>query len=71
MEPTKKYSAPQTSSQEYGWITAPLLETDKNDRRLNFHRNRSEISAYAEEYYKMFPKKAAVSTAGAASSGAK
>ena len=35
------------------------METDKMDRRLNFHRNRSEISAYAEEYYKMFPKKPA------------
>ena len=35
------------------------LENDKLDRRLNFHRNRSEISAYAEEYYKMFPKKPA------------
>jgi hypothetical protein len=33
------------------------METDKLDRRLNFHRNRSEISEYAEEYYKMFPKK--------------
>jgi hypothetical protein len=32
------------------------IETDKHDRRLNFHRNRSEISAYAEEYYKFKPK---------------
>lgn len=44
------------------------LETDKEDRRFNFHRNRSEISAYAEEYYKMFPKKDAT-FAKAASQG--
>ncbi|CAF0821861.1 unnamed protein product [Brachionus calyciflorus] len=59
LEPTKKFQYPQTSAQEIGWLTTPLLDVDKNDRRFNFNRHRSEISAYAEEYYKMFPKKPA------------
>ncbi len=46
------------------------METDKSDRRLNYHRNRTEITAYAEEYYKMFPKKPAVA-GGAAAGGDK
>jgi hypothetical protein len=25
LEPTKKYKAPQTTSQEIGWITTPLV----------------------------------------------
>jgi hypothetical protein len=25
LEPTKKYKSPQTSSQEIGWITTPLV----------------------------------------------
>jgi hypothetical protein len=33
------------------------MESNKADRRLNFHRLQSEISAYAEEYYKFNPKK--------------
>ena len=47
------------------------METDKSDRRLNYHRNRTEITAYAEEYYKMFPKKPAVAGAAAAAGGEK
>lgn len=53
LEPTKKYKGPQTTSQEIGWITTPLIENDKSDRRLNYNRNLTEISAYAEEYFRM------------------
>jgi hypothetical protein len=36
LEPTKKYKAPQTSSQEYGWITTPLVIIQKsNSHHLN------------------------------------
>jgi hypothetical protein len=27
LEPTKKYKSPQTSSQEIGWITTPLVRS--------------------------------------------
>ncbi|XP_041358185.1 protein FAM183B-like [Gigantopelta aegis] len=47
-EPVKKYAFPQTEAQELGWISKPLLETDKCDRRLNFHRIGTPITAYMD-----------------------
>ncbi|POI34737.1 hypothetical protein CIB84_001509 [Bambusicola thoracicus] len=44
LEPTKKYSEPQTESQEIGWNTAPLTDVDRTDRRLFFPRQRTEIT---------------------------
>ncbi|XP_065596487.1 cilia- and flagella-associated protein 144 [Cyrtonyx montezumae] len=44
LEPTKKYSEPQTESQEIGWNTTPLIEMDRTDRRLFFPRQRTEIT---------------------------
>ncbi|KAG8437074.1 hypothetical protein GDO86_007957 [Hymenochirus boettgeri] len=48
LEPTKKYTEPQTTSQEIGWITKPLLNSDRTDRRLHFFRERTEITKYME-----------------------
>ncbi|KAM9280412.1 LOW QUALITY PROTEIN: cilia- and flagella-associated protein 144 [Cariama cristata] len=44
LEPTKKYSEPQTESQEIGWNTTPLIHVDRTDRRLYFPRRRTEIT---------------------------
>ncbi|CAF0910851.1 unnamed protein product [Adineta ricciae] len=57
LEPEKKYREPQTTSQEIGWFHEPLLKSNRADPRLNFPMIRSEISAYAEEYFKFKPKK--------------
>ncbi|KAK2858192.1 hypothetical protein Q7C36_006111 [Tachysurus vachellii] len=45
-EPTKKYTHPLTESQEIGWISTPLIASDRADRRLNFPRQNSEITKY-------------------------
>ncbi|XP_075567656.1 cilia- and flagella-associated protein 144 [Pelecanus crispus] len=44
LEPTKKYSEPQTESQEIGWNTTPLIDVDRTDCRLYFPRRRTEIT---------------------------
>ncbi|EOB08118.1 Uncharacterized protein ENSP00000334415-like protein, partial [Anas platyrhynchos] len=44
LEPTKKYSEPQTESQEIGWNTTPLIDIDRTDRRLYFPRRKTEIT---------------------------
>ncbi|KAM9186549.1 cilia- and flagella-associated protein 144 [Mergus octosetaceus] len=44
LEPTKKYSEPQTESQEIGWNTTPLIDVDRTDRRLYFPRRKTEIT---------------------------
>lgn len=51
MEPVKKYKTPQTEAQEVGWITKPLIEMDRNDRRLNFPRQNSSITNYMEAFW--------------------
>ncbi|XP_061739644.1 protein FAM183A [Nerophis ophidion] len=47
-EPTKKYSIPLTESQEIGWVSKPLIPTNRNDDRLNFYRRSSDISKHQE-----------------------
>ncbi|XP_061831665.1 cilia- and flagella-associated protein 144 isoform X1 [Nerophis lumbriciformis] len=47
-EPTKKYSMPLTESQEIGWVSKPLIPTNRNDDRLNFYRRSSDISKHQE-----------------------
>uniref|UniRef100_A0A8C3JZG3 Family with sequence similarity 183 member A n=1 Tax=Calidris pygmaea TaxID=425635 RepID=A0A8C3JZG3_9CHAR len=44
LEPTKKYSEPQTESQEIGWNTTPLIHVDRNDRRFYLPRRKTEIT---------------------------
>ncbi|KAM3619299.1 uncharacterized protein V6R79_005841 [Siganus canaliculatus] len=47
-EPTKKYSEPQTESQEIGWISTPLVPSDRHDRRLSFHRRSTDVTIHQE-----------------------
>ncbi|TMS19960.1 Protein FAM183B [Larimichthys crocea] len=47
-EPTKKYTMPQTESQEIGWISTPLIPSDRSDRRLHFNRFSSDVTKHKE-----------------------
>lgn len=47
-EPVKKYTVPQTEAQEIGWINTLLIETDREDRRLNFPRENTAITKYMD-----------------------
>ncbi|KAM4628549.1 cilia- and flagella-associated protein 144 [Polymixia lowei] len=53
LEPTKKYTHPQTESQEIGWISTPLIVSDRSDRRLNFPRQNSEITKYMDAAWRL------------------
>ncbi|KAE8609806.1 hypothetical protein XENTR_v10011915 [Xenopus tropicalis] len=53
LEPTKKYTEPQTTSQEIGWITTPLITSDRTDRRLHFFREKTEITKYMETAWRL------------------
>ncbi|KAI4883342.1 hypothetical protein NFI96_011190 [Prochilodus magdalenae] len=52
-EPTKKYTHPMTESQEIGWISTPLIASDRTDRRLNFPRQNSEITKYMDAAWRL------------------
>lgn len=52
-EPTKKYLFPQTEAQEIGWITKPLIDTDRNDRRIHFARQNSAITKYMDAAWRV------------------
>ncbi|VDI81194.1 cilia- and flagella-associated protein 144-like [Mytilus galloprovincialis] len=52
-EPVKKYTYPQTESQEYGWITKPLIEKDRSDRRINFPRQNTAITKYMDAAWRV------------------
>ncbi|XP_068175536.1 cilia- and flagella-associated protein 144 isoform X2 [Antennarius striatus] len=47
-EPTKKYKTPQTESQEVGWISTPLIPSNRSDSRLNFNRISSDVTKHQE-----------------------
>ncbi|XP_075927942.1 cilia- and flagella-associated protein 144 isoform X1 [Petromyzon marinus] len=51
--PREKFSFPQTEAQEVGWNNAPLIDTDRTDRRLNFPRQGSEITTYMEAAWRL------------------
>ncbi|XP_066522334.1 protein FAM183A isoform X2 [Hoplias malabaricus] len=53
IEPTKKYTHPMTESQEIGWISTPLIVSDRSDRRLNFPRQNSEITKYMDAAWRL------------------
>ncbi|CAL8328696.1 unnamed protein product [Merluccius merluccius] len=53
LEPTKKYPHPQTESQEIGWISRPLILSDRSDRRLNFPRRNTEITKYMDAAWRL------------------
>ncbi|XP_054458842.1 protein FAM183A [Anoplopoma fimbria] len=48
LEPTKKYSMPQTESQEIGWMSTPLIPSNRIDRRFNFYRFGTDITKHKE-----------------------
>ncbi|KAG7326240.1 hypothetical protein KOW79_009641 [Hemibagrus wyckioides] len=52
-EPTKKYTHPMTESQEIGWISTPLIASDRTDRRLNFPRQNSELTKYMDAAWRL------------------
>ncbi|XP_067928259.1 cilia- and flagella-associated protein 144-like [Watersipora subatra] len=52
-EPTKKFTTPQTEAQEIGWVTRPLLEKDRGDRRLSFPHQMSEMTKYMETFWRI------------------
>ncbi|KAK2835226.1 hypothetical protein Q5P01_015710 [Channa striata] len=47
-EPTKKYTMPQTESQEIGWVSDPLIPSNRHDRRFNFYRFRTDVTKHKE-----------------------
>uniref|UniRef100_A0A4W5MU54 Cilia and flagella associated protein 144 n=1 Tax=Hucho hucho TaxID=62062 RepID=A0A4W5MU54_9TELE len=53
LEPTKKYTHPQTESQEIGWISRPLIVSDRSDRRVNWSRQNSEITKYMDAAWRL------------------
>ncbi|XP_023650150.1 cilia- and flagella-associated protein 144 [Paramormyrops kingsleyae] len=53
MEPRKKYTQPMTESQEIGWISTPLIISDRSDRRLNFPRQQSEITKFMDAAWRL------------------
>ncbi|XP_002737174.1 cilia- and flagella-associated protein 144-like [Saccoglossus kowalevskii] len=52
-EPVKKYTFPQTEAQEIGWMSKPLIPQDREDRRLHFPRQNSEITKYMDAAWRM------------------
>ncbi|ELT94832.1 hypothetical protein CAPTEDRAFT_133751 [Capitella teleta] len=53
LEPGKRYLFPQTESQEIGWITKPLLNADRSDRRLHFARQNSALTKYMDAAWRV------------------
>ncbi|XP_040896809.1 protein FAM183A [Toxotes jaculatrix] len=47
-EPTKKYTMPLTESQEIGWVSAPLIPLNRNDKRLSFYRLSTDVTKHKE-----------------------
>ncbi|XP_013409420.1 protein FAM183B-like [Lingula anatina] len=52
MEPVRKNTFPQTEAEEIGWITKPMIDTDRSDRRLYFPRQNSEITKYMDALWR-------------------
>lgn len=52
-EPVKKYENPQTAAQEIGWISRPLIDSDRGDRRLHFPRSNSAITKYMDAAWRV------------------
>ncbi|XP_033115132.1 protein FAM183B-like [Anneissia japonica] len=47
-EPVNKFESPQTEAQEIGWNSKPLLPQNREDHRLHFPRQNSEITKYMD-----------------------
>ncbi|XP_068445579.1 cilia- and flagella-associated protein 144 [Clinocottus analis] len=46
--PNMKYAMPQTESQEIGWVSTPLIPSDRHDSRFHFHRMATDVTKYKE-----------------------
>ncbi|XP_058034166.1 cilia- and flagella-associated protein 144 isoform X1 [Ahaetulla prasina] len=53
LEPPKKYSEPQSESQEIGWFSTPLISINRNDTRLHFPSRSTEISRYMAALWRL------------------
>uniref|UniRef100_A0A8D0DYP6 Cilia and flagella associated protein 144 n=1 Tax=Salvator merianae TaxID=96440 RepID=A0A8D0DYP6_SALMN len=53
LEPTKKYTEPQTESQEIGWFSTPLISVNRNDKRLYFPSRSTEITRYMAAMWRL------------------
>ena len=51
--PTEKFKYPQTSAQEVGWISKPLMKTDRNDQRLWHAKALTDITIPREAEWKL------------------
>ncbi|XP_047444080.1 protein FAM183A [Mugil cephalus] len=47
-EPTKKYPAPLTESQEIGWLSTQLVPSNTRDPRFNFFRYTTDVTKHKE-----------------------
>ncbi|XP_074122309.1 cilia- and flagella-associated protein 144 isoform X4 [Sminthopsis crassicaudata] len=54
--PKKKYSEPQTESQEIGWDCEPLIPSERGDKRINFFRTYQDITKYMAEFWRIKAK---------------
>ncbi|CAI5777379.1 Family with sequence similarity 183 member A [Podarcis lilfordi] len=53
LEPNKKYTEPQTESQEIGWFSTPLISVNRNDNRLYFPSRSTEITRYMAAMWRL------------------
>lgn len=53
LEPVKKYTYPQTEAQEVGWITRPLIDIDRSDKRLHHFRQNTAITKYMDAAWRI------------------
>ncbi|XP_013919699.1 PREDICTED: protein FAM183A [Thamnophis sirtalis] len=53
LEPPKKYTEPQTESQEIGWFSTPLVSINRDDSRLHFPSRSTEISRYMAALWRL------------------
>ncbi|KXJ19231.1 protein FAM183B [Exaiptasia diaphana] len=51
--PVQKFEFPQTSAQEYGWNTDPLIDKTWYDQRLHHPRTHSEITKYMDAAWRV------------------
>ncbi|VCW68380.1 unnamed protein product [Gulo gulo] len=51
--PRKKYTETQTESQEIGWDSEPLVNPERDDRRLNHFRVYNDITLYKAKMWSL------------------
>lgn len=48
LPPPQRYDKPQTGNQEYGWLSKPLVERDRMDKRISFYKRLTDITQWKE-----------------------